>query len=92
MDNISISAGAGQLSGFTYRMLDDNTAEIEKYCGSEKEVTVPAAADGRAVTSIGKKAFGFYHGEKTEGFTIKGFSGTAAEKYAADNGIGFAAI
>jgi hypothetical protein len=55
-----------------------------------KEVTVP-----RSVTSIGEGALGYGYGYKgedykpIEGFVIKGYKGTAAEKYAKDNGFKF---
>ena len=58
-------------------------------CRSLKSVTIPAS-----VTSIGEKAFGYYTTEKNEykkydGFTIYGYSGTAAETYAEENGFTF---
>ena len=50
-----------------------------------KSVRIP-----RSVTYIGEKAFG-YNGEtsKIDGFTIYGYSGTAAETYAEENGFTF---
>lgn len=57
-------------------------------CGSINDVTIPAS-----VTSIGDKAFGYYESDsgiaKYPGFTIRGYKGTAAEKYANDNGFTF---
>ncbi len=42
---------------FDYRLLDDGTAEIAAYNGTETEVTVPAEIGGVTVTSIGILAF-----------------------------------
>ena len=58
-------------------------------CRNLKSVTIPAS-----VISIGEKAFGYYTTEKNEykkydGFTIYGYTGTAAEKYADENGFTF---
>jgi hypothetical protein len=53
-------------------------------------ITIPAS-----VTSIGNKAFGYYDDhdvvecKKVDGFTIKGYKGTAAETYASKNGFDF---
>ena len=73
---------------------------IEKYafdnCKSLKKVTIP-----KNVKKIGASAFGFYDkkckdGEyklkKIQGFTIKGKSGSQAEKYAKQNGFNFVAV
>ena len=60
-------------------------------CTSLKSVTIP-----NSVTSIGNYAFGY--GEmydrkfKIDGFTIYGYSGTAAETYANDKGFTFIAL
>ena len=46
----------------------------------------------KTVTEIGKEAFGYYdenNHKKISGFTISGYSGTVAEKYANDNGFEF---
>ena len=53
-----IAAAAYSYQNYTYELLDDGTAEITGYNGSsEKAVTIPAAVDGRKVTSIGDYAF-----------------------------------
>lgn len=45
---------------------------------------------GYNVTEIGSKAFGYgKRGAKIADFTVTGFNGTAAEKYASDNGFTF---
>ena len=43
-------------------------------------VTIPDS-----VTGIGSKAFGYKNGLETDGFTIYGAKGSAAEKYANNN-------
>ena len=42
---------------FTYALREDETAEITKYSGSAKELTIPDTLDGHAVTAIGDYAF-----------------------------------
>ena len=56
-----------------------------------KTITIP-----KSVKKIGEYAFGYWYGavgdskmHKTEGFTIKCYKNTAAEKYAKDNGFKF---
>ena len=59
-----------------------------EWCTKLTSVTIP-----KSVTKIGKKAFGYgMYGEKIEDFVIKGYKGTAAEKYAKDNGFKFVAL
>ena len=61
-------------------------------CKSLKSVTIP-----KGVKSIGKHAFGYeydsinYEDKKISDFTIYGYKGTAAEKYAKKNGFKFVA-
>ena len=61
-----------------------------KDCTSLTSVTVP-----NSVTKIGDKAFGYYYDsienkyKAVDGFTIYGYQGSAAEKYAKDNGFEF---
>ena len=61
-------------------------------CKNLKSVYIP-----RSVTSIGDKAFGYDYDDslnpvKKSDFVVKGFSGTAAEEYANDNGFKFKAM
>ena len=60
-------------------------------CESLTSVTIPSS-----VASIGGSAFGYYLGEnggdKVEGFTIYGYSGTAAETYANENDFTFVSL
>ena len=57
-------------------------------CGSMKSVTIPSS-----VERIGKYAFGYEYSygknKKYDDFVIKGYKGTAAEKYAKDNTFAF---
>lgn len=54
-------------------------------CKGLKKVTIP-----KNIKKIGKKAFGYkLNGSKIKGFTIKGYKGTAAEKYAKKNKFKF---
>lgn len=58
-------------------------------CENLKKITIP-----KSVTSIGDKAFGYispYYddNDKLPDFTIYGYTGTAAEKYAIENGFTF---
>ncbi len=62
-------------------------------CPNLKTVIIP-----KSVTSIGNLAFGYYMDkelsgtEKVDAFTIKGYAGTEAERYAKDNGFEFIAL
>ena len=65
-------------------------------CRNLKIVTIP-----KSVTKIGTRALGYKYSPTDDddgrylcikGFTIKGYSGTAAEKYAKDNGFKFVAL
>lgn len=66
-------------------------------CENLKEITIP-----KAVESIDVNAFGYVEGQynedsdkqykKIDGFTIKGYRGSAAEDYARDNGFTFIAL
>ena len=46
-----------QVGNFWYIVLKDSTAEIVKYTGTEKELTIPAKLNGYSVSSIGEYAF-----------------------------------
>ncbi len=57
-------------------------------CKNLKEITVP-----QSIIKIGIKALGYAdEREKVDEFTINGYKGTAAEKYAKDNGFKFVAL
>ena len=75
--------------------IPDSVTVIEDFafdeCKNLKSVTIPAS-----VTEIGWFAFGFYPDwwnmggyQMIDGFTIKGYHGTAAEQYAVENGFSF---
>ena len=42
---------------YTYRILEDGTAEIANYTGDENDLIIPSELDHTAVTSIGESAF-----------------------------------
>ncbi len=48
---------ATDVSDLNYRFLDDGTVEITGYTGNVDAVYIPSKIDGKAVTSIGYKAF-----------------------------------
>lgn len=57
-------------------------------CGKLKEITVP-----KSVEKIGARAFGYSTDKKkVKDFTIKGYKGSAAEKYAKKNKFKFVAL
>ena len=57
-------------------------------CGKLKDITVP-----KNVKKIGMRAFGYITDKrKVKDFTIKGYKGTATEKYAKKNGFKFVAL
>ena len=57
-------------------------------CKKLKDITIP-----KSVKKIGAEAFGYKdQGIKKKSFTIKGYKGTAAEKYAKKNGFKFVVI
>lgn len=47
----------GTVSLFRYNVLEDGTAAITKYVGSERDLTIPSEIDGYTVTEIGNEAF-----------------------------------
>lgn len=53
---------------YEYTVLDDGTAEITKYNGTEEDLVIPDSLDGHKVKSIGDDAF--YHNEKLKNVTI----------------------
>ncbi|MGN0558718.1 MAG: leucine-rich repeat protein [Acutalibacteraceae bacterium] len=86
------------LNGLTEIKLPDSLSEVGErafsFCENLKGVTIPAG-----VTTIGEYAFG-YTGvmwsnaplSRIDGFTITGYSGTEAERYANDNGFKFISL
>ncbi len=91
-----ISNGAfSSCTGLTDITIPDSVTEIGSSafegCTVLKSVIIP-----NSVTEIGNKAFGYYfkNGQykKIDGFTIYGYSGSTAEKYAEDNGFKFVDI
>lgn len=45
-------AQAHECGDYTYVILDDGTAEITEYSGSEKELDIPSELDGRLRESV----------------------------------------
>ncbi len=41
---------------YVYCLLEDGTAEITRYYGNEKELSIPEQLDGNTITSIGNSA------------------------------------
>ena len=88
----SISGGAFKYcTSLTSVTIPDSVTSIGDYafywCTSLTSVTIPDS-----VTSIGGGAFGYYYDygyEKIENFTIYGYTGSAAETYANENGFTF---
>ena len=74
--------------------IPNSVTSIESYtfydCPSLKSISIPGS-----VTSIEDYAFGYYYDEnegyekKVDGFKIYGYSGSAAQKYAVENGFEF---
>ncbi|MGN0605273.1 MAG: leucine-rich repeat protein [Oscillospiraceae bacterium] len=88
MENISSNAFNGCTSLEDIDISEDIYI-IEEYaffnCESMKEIIIP-----RTVIEIHEMAIGYNSsGEIADDFVIKGYSGTAAEQYAVDNGIEF---
>ena len=81
-----------------YIYIPSNVKTIYAYefvdCPKLKTVTIP-----KTVKRIGKNSLGYCHGEyyepeyvKVKGFTIRGYKGSAGEKYAKQNGFKFVKI
>ena len=87
---VPFSAAAEETSG----TIGDSVTDIGKLafmnCTLLENITIPDS-----VTSIGEKAFGYIivfpetEPSKVDGFTIYGYEGSAAERYAEDNGFAF---
>ncbi|SDA20152.1 Leucine rich repeat-containing protein [Ruminococcus sp. YE71] len=56
----AVTVSADKIFGdYEYKVLDDGTAEITKYTGSDKVVEIPSEIGGYVLTSIGQRAFAF---------------------------------
>ncbi len=54
---VNFSAFAASGKSYEYTILPDGTAEITRYTGQERELSIPPEIDGFRVTSIGEYAF-----------------------------------
>ncbi len=52
-----VEPGVFQRGGYQYRMLEDGTAEIVRYTGIWRKITVPSSFRGAPVASVGEEAF-----------------------------------
>ena len=95
-DKLEIPAGVIRIGemAFNYKAKELVLHEGLEYIGggafqniTAKEVLVPGT-----VTYIGEKALGYLDNEKINGFTIKGYNGTAAQMYAKANGFVFVSL
>ena len=100
LEDISIPNGVTSIGGrafenckaLTDMIIPDSVTSIGYYafgnCSSLKSITIP-----ENVKTIDRYAFGYcsadYGGEKMKGFTIYGFFGTEAERYAKESNINF---
>lgn len=58
VESTAVSSGEALVFGdYEYIILDDGTAEITVYTGSDTEIVIPSEIEGKAVTSIGRYAF-----------------------------------
>ena len=55
----AVSAVAETSGDYEYTILEDGTAEITNYTGSDTEIVIPSELDGHKVTKIGRGAFYF---------------------------------
>ncbi len=63
-----VSTTAATCGDYSYKVLEDNTAEITTYNGSATNLEIPSTLDGYTVTSIGDSAF--YYCKTLESVTI----------------------
>ena len=49
-----------QCGHYRYMIMDDGNVKIDRYCGEEEEIIIPAELDGRKVTAVGDGAFVIY--------------------------------
>ena len=54
---LTAAADSFTYGDYEYTVLEDGTAEISRYNGTDTEVTIPSEIDGKAVTSIGNCPF-----------------------------------
>ena len=54
---LDFSAFADTNADYEYTVLEDGTAKITKYSGSEEDLIIPSKLDGYTVSTVGKNAF-----------------------------------
>ena len=87
LESVSLSEGLKTI-GDNYDPLEDNVYAAFEQCPKLKSITIPAS-----VTNMTYSGLGYYAcGSKIDGFTIKGYKGTAGQSYAVDNGFKFTAL
>lgn len=59
------SAEAAESNGYEYEVLEDGTASVTKYNGTNSAVVIPEQLDGYTISSIGSSAFARNNGIKT---------------------------
>ena len=69
------------VGNLTYVILEDGTAEITKYTGTESEIIIPDTLKGALVTSIGPKAFRRNYTTLSIPASIKNIDGTALSMF-----------
>lgn len=67
---VDFSANANVNMNFEYKILDNGTAEITDYTGSEKEIVIPSKIDGYIISGLGVSSFEGSQGSKLEKLVI----------------------
>ncbi|MCD7726828.1 MAG: leucine-rich repeat protein [Ruminococcus sp.] len=79
---VLVSAEALTSGDYEYEILEDGTAKITRYIGSDAEIELPSEIDGYVVTSIGSYSFADNEGNVSISSIIILESVTSIEEYA----------